>query len=325
MGLFGSKQVVGIDIGHASIKVVGLTQGKNPRVTGCAEVAIDPKYLQKEGLEDVAPAADALKEALHGAAPKPISSREAYISIAESAIFRKVLEVPRSVEGEELDALIRSSIVEYLPDDISLLEIDSQPLPVGRGDNRPVMVVAVSKRIIEQYLAIARQVGLHVHAIDPKPSALARALISPRKDEPIVLVDIGSEMISISLCANQVIWVADTVNIGANILKDLATGEIDQERQDERMNRLVSTITDELAHVMKMYANRSAQGAGGSQPQEVRLTGGGSLIEGIDATIAKEAGIPVTCGKPVLPVPESFDRRFMGALGSALYPIYESL
>jgi type IV pilus assembly protein PilM len=323
MGLFGSSHVVGIDLGHASIKVVGLATGKNPRVTGCTEVMVNPSALQKDGLEDPT-AAEALKEALRSAQPKSIKTKEAYISIAESQVFRKILEVPRDLEGDELEQVLRSTVVEYLPDDISLLEIDYQPLTIQKeSDVRPVMVVAVSKKAIEQYLVVAKKVGLHVHAIDPKPSALARALISPRKTEPIVIVDIGSEMTSISLSANQTVWVAGTVNVGGNLLKDDATGEIDEDRKEEKIKWLASTISDELGHVIKFYANRAPGGS--VQPEEVRVTGGGSLIDGVEKAISEQAGISAVLGKPVVPVPENFDRRFMGALGSALYPVYETL
>jgi type IV pilus assembly protein PilM len=324
MGLFGSNQVVGIDLGHASIKVVGLSVGKNPKVVGFAEMQVPPKSLDKESLENPAEAAAALKDALKMATPRAIKAKEAYLSVSESLVFRKIMEVPRNVSEAELPTVVRAAVVEFLPDDIESLELDYHPLPTPKeAVTQQVMVVAVNKKVVEQYLAVAKMAGLVVCAIDPKPSALLRAVIGPKVTEPIVIANVGAEMSTLALCADQVVWVASTVPTGGDSLKNPDTGQVDEEKREEKLKRLVSSLADELDHVVKFYANRGSGTA--AAIKEVRLVGSGSLIQGIEAALAMETGLKISLGQPLISVPEHFDRRFMGAMGSALYPMFESL
>lgn len=322
MGLFGSQHVIGIDLGYSSIKAVGLTLGKEPRLTGFAEIQVEPRSLQKEGLDDPTEAVRALKDALKMAIPKPITGHEAYVSVSETAVFRKILELPADIPVDGLSAAVRSGVVEFLPDDIESLELDYQPLPTAKGDVQQIMVVAVSKRSIEQYLNLCSRAGLQVQAIDPKPSALLRACVAKSMTEPVAIVDIGSEMSSVSICAAHAVWVAGTVNLGGNLVKDMATGSVDLEKNGDKLKRLASSLADELDHVVKFYTNRAGGQAG--HIKEVRLTGGGSLIKGFDELFAKETGMEITHAKPTITVPTDFDRRFLGALGSAMYPLYQT-
>lgn len=325
MGLFGSNQSIGVDIGHASIKVVALTIGKNPRVTGFTEINVDPKELEKEGLENPTEVANRLKEALKLATPRPIHGKDAYVSVRETAVFRKILEVPRNINEAELPTVVRAAVVEYLPDDIDSLELDYQPLPTPKeSPMQQVMVVAVSKKSIEQYLNLCELAGLNVMAIGTKSAALLRAVAGPRVTEPIVVVNVGSDTSTIVLCADHVVWVASTVTGGGNMLKDMATGEIDQDRVPEKLRRLTNSLADELDHVVKFYANR--EGGSNTTVKEVRVTGSGSLlVDGLDQLLAEESGLKVVYGQSPVPLPEKCDRRFMGALGSALYPMFDAL
>jgi type IV pilus assembly protein PilM len=304
--------------------VVSLSAGKKPKFISSAEIAVEPRALQKEGLENPEEAATALKQALENASPKPIKAKEVYVSVSEAAIFRKTLEIPKHVTSNELPTVIRAAIVEFLPDDIDSLELDYQPLPVGKdADTQQVMVVAVSKKLIEQYLNVCKVAGLTARAIDPTPSALFRSVIGAETTEPIVILDIGSEMSTVVLCAEHAVWVASTVTMGGNMLKDPATDKIDEDKKEEKMKLLVSSLTDELDHVVKFYANRSSGTV--VKIQEVRVTGSGSLIDGIDKALSDETGMKVVLAHAPFELPTSCNRSYMTALGSALYPMYDSL
>jgi len=317
MGLF-SRTVVGIDIGHASVKVVGVQISRKPVVVGFGSAPIDAKYLAKEGMDPKA-IADAIQQAMHSALPHPIRTTEAYASIAEGIVFRKILEVPGTVTPEEMGNVVRAEAVEYLPDDIANLEVDYQVLGALPGDLQQVMVVAVNKRLVENYLNIGSLAKLKIQAIDPKPSAVGRAAVRPQETQPVILVDIGAEMTSISIYAQHAVWVTGSVNMGSDLIRNPETGEMDPKKED-KIERLVDSVVDELTHVMKFYQNRASQE---QEFKEVRLSGGGSLIDGVLEAIQKQVKQKVVQADMVLPMPEGADRRFAGALGCALYPYYE--
>jgi type IV pilus assembly protein PilM len=315
MGLF-ARTVIGVDLGHASVKVVGVRLGSKPTVVGCAEVPLEPRYLQKEGFEDPQMVAKAVREAMVAA---KLSATDVYAAISESLVFRKVLELPLNLSQQELEQVIRTQAAEYLPDSLDTVELDYQPLGVTR-ETQQVMVVAVSKRVIQDYLAVFSSAKLPLRVIDTKPSAVGRAIVEPGEKGGIVLIDIGSEVTSISVYDQRKIWVAGTVNMGGSLFIDPATGKVDEERRADRTKRLVTTIVDELDHTLKFYSNRSANQ---DKVKEIRLSGGTSMSEGLCEAFAEVVDYKVTLGKSTVKMSDQCDRRFFGALGSALYPLYE--
>ncbi len=318
MGLF-SRTIVGIDIGHASVKVVGVSVSRRPRVVGFADVPVDTKYLAKEGTVDPALVAQALQQAMRTAFPRAIHAQEAYASVSEGIVFRKILEVPISVTIDEMANVVRAEVVEYLPDDIANLEIDYQILGELPGELQQVMVVAVDKKVVSNFLEIAKLAKLKLKALDPKPSAVGRAIVLPRDTSPVILVDIGAQMTSISIYAQHAVWVTGSVNMGSDTIRNPETGELDP-KKEVKLERLVDGIVDELTHVVKFYQNRAS---GEQEIKQIRLSGGGALLEGVVVAIKNQVKQEVLLGSPILPLPQGADSRFIGALGCALYTLYD--
>jgi type IV pilus assembly protein PilM len=322
MGLF-SKQIIGIDIGHSSVKVVGLeVSGSQAKFIGCKEITMDPKYLQKEGFENAELIGQALREAMRTAAPHALATNPtAYSAISESLVFRKVLDLPLIDDQDELLSAIRLEATEYLPESPDNMEIDYQLLGLNPDSTmQQVMIVAVSKKIIQDYLAVFVAAKLPIKAIDTKPAAVARSVVKPTEMETILLVDIGSEISTISLYSEGVIRVTGSLNIGGNIIRDDETMEIEEDKKDEHIKRLATSIADEIDHVIKFYTNRTVNQ---KKIKEIRLAGGGSMIAGVLEAIKKETDFEVTSGQAIITLPPFCDRRFLGALGCALYPVFE--
>lgn len=324
MGLFSTHQVIGVDFGHASVKVVGLELAHQPKVVGFAEVPVDPKYLQKEGFEDHALIGEALKEAMRSATPRPLKPFAAYAAVSERLVFRKILELPVLSGSEEYLQVIRTEASEFLPDSIDTVELDYQILGPGSSENlQEVMVVAVGKRVIQDYTAVFSTAKVALRGIDPKPSAVGRAVVGLPENDPIALIDVGSETSSLSIYDHHTIWVTGTVNMGGGLFKDAETGKLDEEKLPTHLKQLSTSLLDELDHVLKFYANRTS---GQTAIKEVRLSGGGSmLVPGLVEALQAELDQKVVLSKAVIPIPDGLDRRFYGALGSALYPLYELL
>lgn len=318
-----SKQTVGVDIGHSSVKVVGIDLGKKiPQLIGFKEVAVDPKYLQKEGFDHLEVIAQALSEACKTAIPKPIYAKLAFASVSESLVFRKILELPVIPDPDELWQAILSESAQYLPNSVEDMEVDFQQLgKVSQDGIQQIMVVAVPKKIIQDYISIFNLAKLPIGAIDSKPAALGRAVISYKEKAAIILVDIGSEISTISLYDEQIIQVADTINTGGNSVRSKEdANSVEDDKLNEKIKRLSLEIQDEIEHVIKFYANRSLEQ---KKVQEVRVSGGGSMIPGVIEQLGSEIELPVVAAKSIISLPPFCDRRYFGALGSAFYPLYD--
>jgi Tfp pilus assembly PilM family ATPase len=312
---------IGIDFGHASLRLVGVQQGRKLTVTGCAEVAVDPKWLQKEGFENHNGIAEALKEGLKKASPKPIKGKEVYVTVSESMVFRKLIELPPAPTEEELTTSVRMEAAQYLPEAVDEMEIDYQVLGAATENGiLQVMVVAVNRRIVHDMLEVIMAAKLVPKAFEPKPESVGRTLVSPSEKDAVLLVDIGQSRSTVSVYDQGMVRVTSAVNLGTSSL--LEGGETDPAVMQERLPRLVSQISDEIDHVMKFYQNRTIHLG---SVKKLQISGAGSLVEGAGEAIARAVDLTVAKSQPVIAVPAECDRRFFGALGAALYPFSEKI
>ena len=309
--------LLGIDIGHDSIKLAGLTTGSKPQLVGCKSIHIDAILLGRGQLTDTGPVTKALKQALAEAAPKPLKPGPAILALSESLLSRKVLELPASISQEELRDAITVQSAEYLPLPIDEMELDFQVLGVQEdGLIQQVMVVAASSKLIGFYVKAIQDAGILLEAIDTKPSALGRFLVPAKDKEAYVMLDIGSELSTVSIYHHGMVQVASTVNLGGNIIKDPTTGKPDTEREAALIERLVSEVAGEVEHVVKFYINRSLD----DEPvKQVLVTGGGSLMAGVTEQLAKALSMPMKPAKPPMTLPPFCDASYNGALGAARY------
>lgn len=312
--------VLGIDIGHDAIKVVGLTVGRKPRLIGCASAPVNAQLIGREQANDPAPVSKALKAALAAAAPKKLSPGVGVLALSESVLFRKVLELPHIPDDNERRDAISVEAAEYLPQPIDEMELDYQVLGSSAdGITEQVMVVAVSRSLVELYNQAFSDAGIQLEAIDAKPSSLGRLLVPKASKEAVLILDIGSELSTVSMHHAGLCQVTSTVNVGGNCIKDPATGEVDADREDAQIAHLVEELLEEVAHVIKFYTNRSLN----AQPvKEILLAGGGSHLKNLKQQLASGLELPVSEAKPPLILPAFCDRRYNGALGAALYQKY---
>lgn len=315
----GGKSIVGVDIGHDSIKVAAIRRGNKPAFVGCCKVPIDSQYVRKDGFADPALVAAKLKEALRTAQPKALHPTAAVAVLPESIIFRKTVDLPMTVLPDEVAGAVRLQVAEYLPLPAENMQIDYRPVGVSAdGQTQQIMVVAADYKIVNDYCAVFDKAGLELVAIDTKPASLGRAIVAAGEKDVVIIVDIGSEVTTVSVYHDGAIQVTSTLNQAANSLKDQATGTIDAEKSAVLAKRLCQGISDEIEHVIKFYSNRSIATVSGHV--SVRVAGGGSMVEGLDTMIGEQLALSVVSAKPLLAVPDYCDRRYLGAIGAALYP-----
>jgi len=307
----GGKVVLGVDIGHAAIKVAGVKRGARPSFVGCKAIEIDSQAVKKDGFENIGMIADKLMQAVHEAAPRAIHTGLASVVLPEAIIFRKIIDLPAEVAQEELSGVVRLQAAEYLPAPLEDMELDYRLVGFSADKTtQQVMVVAAGKKIINDYCAVFNKAKLELIAIDTKPAAIGRAGIKPDAEEMVIMVDIGSEVSTISAHHGGVVQVTSTLNQAANSLLDPATGQIDEEKGASLTKRLAQGLSDEIEHVIKFYTNRSLSAVGGSG-MSIRIAGGGSLVAGIDQIISQELALPVQFAEPILTVHAFYNRRYL--------------
>lgn len=299
------RTVVGLEITKSALRAVELRLSRTPVVMAVSEILIPESDQKHAGGLDVMAMSPLVQDLFAKATPHPIKSREAYLSVTEEKVFRKILELPGTVSDSELDMVVNNEISSYLPSEAETMQIDYQvAAPKGGKDpHHQVAVVAVEKSIIQDYMALANSSKLHVRAIDTSPAALARTFIGPKDKSDAILVQWDGVNAVIVLIQDGLVWTTGSTRAG------------------EDVEAAASSIADELDHATKFFMNRVGRS---ERIKKVSLVSGhpkvGEMQKALQAQLDEE--MDVSMAKPIVGLSAS-GMAYATALGSALYPAFE--
>lgn len=199
--MFGSKPVVGLDIGSSKVKAVQLKKVGN-------------KYeIERFGVADVYPGGDrsasqastfelkanAARQALENGR---ISAKYAVSAVAGESIIVRYIQMIEMLE-EELKKALRYEAEEYLPFALDEVNIDSVVLgPSATPGKLDVLLVCARKDLINEHYQIIRSLGLTPLVIDVEGFAFLNAFeacYKPTSSDCFALVNVGAETTNINI------------------------------------------------------------------------------------------------------------------------------
>ncbi len=289
------EPIIGIDIGYDTLKVIQIRHGSNKhRLLAYNRIPIPPRSLQHyQNSKQVL--VESLKKALREAKPHRINSTYVISGLPEAKVFTTVLQVPPMTLKEMTEA-IPIQATKYIPMPIENLNIDFQPLAPNWEGNIDVLVVAAPKTLVERYAEIFSNAELTLFALETKPIANSRSLLTKDDTEPILIVDIGAEGCGLTLFDNKIIRFTTSLPQGGNIFtKSIATqlGISEKEAeaskrkygitgQDNRvalaMESDLNEIIEEIMRAINYYEERTAKN---KKVSKIRLCGGASQTPGL--------------------------------------------
>lgn len=295
----GRREALGLEIRDDVVRAAAIRLQRQPSVIGYGRAEVvsgDDRHAQV-----VAAVRTALKEPSEGR----LAVRDAYLSLPESKVFRKIVEIPANLPPEEWRAKVMEGIESFLPGEPDSMEMDFQIMPTSffaKADPQVsyAAAVAVEKRIVQDLVAVLTEIKLEPKGIDTVPAALARAALAPSDMEPAVLIASEADQIIVTLVQRGFVWATGSVRGGA---------------AEDPMGLAVA-VADEVAHITKFYANRSGMT---KLPKRTLLVS--SFPTEFKKKLGEELDNTVKEGKPVLELAAGLDA--MVALGAALYPLYQ--
>lgn len=302
-----AKSVIGLDIGSSVVKAVELTlQGAEPILTGFGRAEI-PSGGSVE---------DAVTEALstlRGKTKRCVSGVG-----GQSTVVRYLSMLPMT--SEELLQAVHFEADKFLPFDADEVVLDCQQLspPTSEdggadGNKVPVLVAACRRQLIEERVTILEQAGLVPIAMDLDLLALANAWelcglqeedmpLDP--DAPTVaqaLIDIGASRTSINVLRRGETCFSREIAIGgADMTHAIArrlgveTVEAEAIKRDGDVHEV--EVSASIAPLLEDLANEIALSIDyvehheGLTVDELLLSGGGSLVEGMASSIEQATG-----------------------------------
>lgn len=314
----GASDIVGVDIGASSAKVVELKEEGGRAILKTYGELRTAGYLKKVDHEramgggflrfldtDIgAMVSDVMREA-------GVETKRAVFSIPSVSSFITLIDMPRLKERELADA-VPFEAKKHIP--IPTAEVSLGWEVVDEGDPAivRVLLVAVPHEVTEKYKRIADYAKLELRALEIENFALIRALV-PHERRTSVVVNIGDHSTNISIVREGILRLTHNIDRGAaEITRVLAQGlSVSEERaehfkktiglsdrpEEQEVSSIIASLVDTLLHetsrIVNTY-NRSNK----DRVDLMILAGGGANLRGLLDYSVKLFGFEVVLGNP---------------------------
>ena len=337
--LFSRKRdVVGLDIGSSSIKLVELKEGKTGyRLQSLALSHLPPEAIVDGALMDSVTIIDAIKDAMGQAKTK---SKNVVTSVSGHSVIVKKITLPFMTEAE-LEESIQWESERYIPFDINDVNIDFQILgsDAENPESMDVILVAAKKEIINDYVSVIMEAGLTPIIIDVDAFALENTLAinyDLEKSELVAIANVCASITSISILKNNVSAFTRDIFKGGNqvteeIQRQLHIDFDEAERikvgskVDGASQPVIQKVLKEASESLAVEIGNSIDFFQSSTTYEkisrLYLSGGGSKIKDFDILLQQQMGIPAEVINPFKKIEfseKSFDMEYMREIGPAM-------
>lgn len=308
-GLFNKKKdLVGIDIGSSSIKLVQLWQAKDGyQLLNAAVLPLPPEAIVDNSLMDTAAVVDTVKKLVTSLG---IKTRDVACSISGNAVIIRKISLP-TMTSEELEDQISWEAEQYIPFDIKDVHIDFQILGADPLDPSKIQVllVASKKDIINDYVAVFNDAGLSLSVMDVDAFAVQNAfeLNVESENDVRALVNVGAGVMNINVVKGETSLFTRDVQMGGNqyteeIQKQLGVSASDAEtmkmlavqQQSGPLSDVISRVNDALSQEIRRsvdFYNSTASGE--ERIIRISMCGGCSKMSGLKEAVAAKLGINV--------------------------------
>ena len=303
--------LIGLDIGSSSIKFVELKRKKDRLVLRQLDnVPLSPETIVEGAIIDSYDLINTLKllVSIHH-----IKKRKVAISVSGPPVIVKRITTTYMTE-KEFEEIVDWEMERYLPFDLSEVSLGYQIIRADEDKKQlEVLVAAVKKETLEEYVSVVSEGGLTVKVMDVDALAVGNAYLYSREvagDETILLVNMGATLTNLNVISSGVpTFTRDIALGGDHFTKEiqkrvgvtferaerLKIGEKNlNDAQDLIVKDILKTakksLTNEILQAINFY-HSTFEGKGISK---IVLSGGTALMNGLSQYIEETLNIPTS-------------------------------
>ncbi len=323
--LGNNDRIFGLDIGFETLKLceVSKATSKGVEIWGMCEYPITEPILDRDRIKDKSATANLIKEACRKATPHSIKAKKIVTALPETFVFSKTIQVPK-MNQHEMNTAVPNEAAQYLPIPINEVYIDYQILSTHPDEAlMDVLVAASPKKLVDDYVEMAKMAGMELVALETKPIATGRAVIKD-KNFSVAVVHIGTELTRIAIWDKGNIRLVTTASIGKNqIIEKISAirpgfkniSEINISEDKTPLGMVFDEIIDEVFDAIRYYQNRSYKP---SPIKLIEICGSAAKIKGVEDHFSEITKIKTQVSSPLFTNRKSIDPQFIPALGLAL-------
>jgi type IV pilus assembly protein PilM len=339
---FGSRSMVGLDIGSSSVKAVELSakgRGRGFELTHVGVARLAPEAIVQGAFLNSSAIVDAIREAIDSA---KIKSRQAAAAVCGHSVIVKKVSLP-AMTREELDEQIRWEAEQYIPFDVNEVNLDFQILESSESEGQmDVLLVAAKKDLIDDYVQVITEAGLTPAVIDVAAFAVENAFeanYDVRPDEVVALVNIGAQVVNINILSNGTpVFTRDITTAGNQYTEEIQktlsisfeeaeriklggkksedSQEVVPQEVEKAMQSVTETVIGEISRSLDFFSATSAE----SRIARVMLAGGSVNVAGFKMAFQERTGLDVEIMNPLarMAINSKFDPDYLDELAPAL-------
>ena len=333
----GGGSCVGLSIGASSVKLVELKKKKDS--WSLIKYASSPlSEFTNDGREilNSVTVVRAIQECIQNS---KISTKNVCSAVLGTGLIVKNLSLVVE-DMKELQDQVSWEAEQYIPFDISEVVLDYQVVSKGKDNQVDVLLVAVKKNYLEQYMGMIEEAKLNPFIMDAELFALQNTFesnYSVSKTESMLLADVGAISTKIVICSGGNPHLVKDASFGGNMI----TQEIQRElklssMQDAESLKIsgnapheVSEIVARFGHVLGTELKKSIDfytaSSLGPPIAGVLLSGGASRAPNLSSIIEEYSQLPVQLLNPFQKISgdsKSFNDDFLMSIApEAVIPI----
>ena len=328
------KDVVGIDIGSSAVKLVQLREAKGGYQLVTLGMALLPaEAIVDNAIMDSQSIIEVIKNLVESLKVK--TKNVATAVSGHSVIIRKI-QLPIMTE-EEMEASIQWEAEQYIPFEISEVNLDFQILGADANDasQMDVILVAAKKDFVSDYVSLFKECGFNPVVMDIDCFTVENVFETNYgvKDEIVALIDMGASSMNVNILKDGMSVFTRDIQIGGSayneeIQKRLGLNNEDAEKVklggelDEVSAEAVAAILDDATEGLMQEVQRSidffSATSSDEKVQKVYITGGVALVPTVRESLASRLGVEVEIMDPWRHITyndKDFDSEYLQAVG----------
>jgi type IV pilus assembly protein PilM len=328
--LFSRKiEPIALDIGSTFIKLVQLKgSGKNYSLAKFGMVPLPAEVIVEGAVMDANRVSEAIKELL---VAQKIKTKEVVLSVSGSSVIIKRISIA-DMTDEELAESIKWEAEQYIPFSIDDVNVDFQKLGPGAAEGQAdVLLVAVKKDKINDYVNLVKDAGLEPVVVDVDAFALANMCELNYEIEAGItaLLNIGASVMNINILRDGVSIFTRDITVGGNryteaLQRDAGLSYDDAEKikrngtvdgtDREQLNGIIATVTEDIVGEIQRSFDFFRSTTGSDKVSRVLLSGGCAKISQFTKVLSERLEMPVDIINPFKNIkvdPKYFEAGFI--------------
>ena len=314
-----SKDIIGIDIGSSSVKLVELKQTKKGyRLANLGLVYIPPETIVDGSLMNAPALQEKIQELMQS---QKVKIKDCASSVSGHSVILKKVPFPASITDEELAEEIRVEAGTYIPHDLDEVYMDYYKMdPQPGAEQAEVILAAVKRDHMNDYINVLKDSGLNPVVMDLDAFALQNMFEANYSLDPVemvALINVGASITNINIIRGGSSLFTRDVSQGGeqyteeiqkalNVSYEEATamkmgGEAEGESEEvipQEVSDVIRSVSESIATEVMKSLDFYLSSAGDASIGKIYLTGGCSRLQGLDKVIEDKTGYPVELINP---------------------------